>query len=89
MIDCKVEFFLQRDLDISTPQKKDYFLCAETPGAAKAWVTTLQYVLDLSLFFYFIAYQSLRDATTLYPLFGPWEYFQCDTASSQGAQGGC
>ncbi|XP_033145613.1 uncharacterized protein LOC103865083 isoform X1 [Brassica rapa] len=26
---------------ISTPQKKDYFLCAETPGAARAWVTTL------------------------------------------------
>ncbi|CAE6022475.1 unnamed protein product [Arabidopsis arenosa] len=26
---------------IGTPQKKDYFLCAETPGAAKAWVTTL------------------------------------------------
>ncbi|KAF9586992.1 hypothetical protein IFM89_039864 [Coptis chinensis] len=23
-------------------QKKDYFLCAETPGAAKAWVSTLQ-----------------------------------------------
>jgi hypothetical protein len=29
-------------LDIGTPQKKDYFLCAETPGAAKAWVSTLQ-----------------------------------------------
>uniref|UniRef100_A0A3B6JDH2 PH domain-containing protein n=1 Tax=Triticum aestivum TaxID=4565 RepID=A0A3B6JDH2_WHEAT len=28
-------------LDIGTPQKKDYFLCAETPGAAKAWVSTL------------------------------------------------
>ncbi|KAG6533610.1 hypothetical protein ZIOFF_007485 [Zingiber officinale] len=27
--------------DIATPQKKDYFLCAETPGAAKAWVSTL------------------------------------------------
>ncbi|EMS45188.1 hypothetical protein TRIUR3_11652 [Triticum urartu] len=27
--------------DIGTPQKKDYFLCAETPGAAKAWVSTL------------------------------------------------
>ncbi|KAH0930105.1 hypothetical protein HID58_015832 [Brassica napus] len=27
--------------NISTPQKKDYFLCAETPGAARAWVTTL------------------------------------------------
>lgn len=26
---------------IGTPQKKDYFLCAETPGAAKAWVATL------------------------------------------------
>ncbi|RVW82256.1 hypothetical protein CK203_041729 [Vitis vinifera] len=23
------------------PQKKDYFLCAETPGAARAWVSTL------------------------------------------------
>ncbi|KAK9093217.1 hypothetical protein Syun_028128 [Stephania yunnanensis] len=27
---------------IGTPQKKEYFLCAETPGAAKAWVSTLQ-----------------------------------------------
>ncbi|CAN1759045.1 hypothetical protein LINPERHAP1_LOCUS7009 [Linum perenne] len=27
---------------IGTPQRKDYFLCAETPGAARAWVTTLQ-----------------------------------------------
>ncbi|CAA3014122.1 switch-associated protein 70 [Olea europaea var. sylvestris] len=26
---------------IGTPQKKDCFLCAETPGAAKAWVKTL------------------------------------------------
>ncbi|XP_009606226.1 uncharacterized protein [Nicotiana tomentosiformis] len=26
---------------IGTPQKKDFFLCAETPGAAKAWVSTL------------------------------------------------
>lgn len=26
---------------IGTPQKKDYFLCAETPGAARAWVSTL------------------------------------------------
>ncbi|KAG8387147.1 hypothetical protein BUALT_Bualt03G0223000 [Buddleja alternifolia] len=26
---------------IGTPQKKDYFLCAETPAAAKAWVSTL------------------------------------------------
>ncbi|KAK4373136.1 hypothetical protein RND71_008520 [Anisodus tanguticus] len=26
---------------IGTPQKKDYFLCAETPVAAKAWVSTL------------------------------------------------
>ncbi|KAL5209943.1 hypothetical protein ABZP36_005566 [Zizania latifolia] len=26
---------------MGTPQKKDYFLCAETPGAAKAWVSTL------------------------------------------------
>ncbi|CAN1759041.1 hypothetical protein LINPERHAP1_LOCUS7009 [Linum perenne] len=30
------------NLDIGTPQRKDYFLCAETPGAARAWVTTLQ-----------------------------------------------
>ncbi|XP_062105713.1 uncharacterized protein LOC133817262 isoform X1 [Humulus lupulus] len=27
---------------IGTPLKKDYFLCAETPGAARAWVATLQ-----------------------------------------------
>nr|GMC79013.1 switch-associated protein 70 [Ipomoea batatas] len=27
---------------IGTPQKKDYFLCAETPAAARAWVSTLQ-----------------------------------------------
>ncbi|GAB4842878.1 hypothetical protein Ancab_012857 [Ancistrocladus abbreviatus] len=27
---------------IGTPQKKDYFLCSETPGAARAWVSTLQ-----------------------------------------------
>ncbi|KAH9706039.1 PH domain-containing protein [Citrus sinensis] len=27
--------------NIGTPQKKDYFLCAETPGAARAWVSTL------------------------------------------------
>ncbi|XAR52812.1 hypothetical protein NMG60_11021089 [Bertholletia excelsa] len=26
---------------IGTPQKKDYFLCAETPGAARAWISTL------------------------------------------------
>ncbi|XP_077244487.1 uncharacterized protein LOC143884682 [Tasmannia lanceolata] len=26
---------------IGTPQKKEYFLCAETPGAARAWVSTL------------------------------------------------
>ncbi|XP_024994546.1 switch-associated protein 70 isoform X1 [Cynara cardunculus var. scolymus] len=26
---------------IATPQKKEYFLCAETPGAARAWVETL------------------------------------------------
>ncbi|XP_044503623.1 switch-associated protein 70-like isoform X2 [Mangifera indica] len=26
---------------IGTPQKKDYFLCAETPGATRAWVATL------------------------------------------------
>ncbi|KAK9052607.1 hypothetical protein SSX86_029237 [Deinandra increscens subsp. villosa] len=26
---------------IATPQKKEYFLCAETPGAARAWVATL------------------------------------------------
>ncbi|KAF6150254.1 hypothetical protein GIB67_017154 [Kingdonia uniflora] len=28
--------------NIGTPQKKEYFLCAETPGAARAWVSTLQ-----------------------------------------------
>uniref|UniRef100_A0A0E0NZ81 PH domain-containing protein n=1 Tax=Oryza rufipogon TaxID=4529 RepID=A0A0E0NZ81_ORYRU len=28
-------------IDIGTPQKKDYFLCAETPGAAKAWAGEL------------------------------------------------
>uniref|UniRef100_A0A5B7BQL6 Putative switch-associated protein 70 n=1 Tax=Davidia involucrata TaxID=16924 RepID=A0A5B7BQL6_DAVIN len=28
-------------LYVGTPQKKDYFLCAETPGAARAWVSTL------------------------------------------------
>jgi hypothetical protein len=27
---------------IGTPLRKDYFLCAETPGAARAWVQTLQ-----------------------------------------------
>ncbi|KAI4378368.1 hypothetical protein MLD38_015857 [Melastoma candidum] len=27
---------------IGTPSKKDYFFCAETPGAARAWVSTLQ-----------------------------------------------
>ncbi|XXG68816.1 hypothetical protein AAC387_Pa06g1821 [Persea americana] len=26
---------------IATPQKKEYYLCAETPGAARAWVSTL------------------------------------------------
>ncbi|KAJ4980600.1 hypothetical protein NE237_031437 [Protea cynaroides] len=26
---------------IGTPQKKDYCLCAETPGAARAWISTL------------------------------------------------
>ncbi|OVA12390.1 Pleckstrin homology domain [Macleaya cordata] len=26
---------------IGTPQKKEYFLCAETPGATRAWVSTL------------------------------------------------
>ncbi|KAF5198958.1 Pleckstrin-like protein [Thalictrum thalictroides] len=26
---------------IGTPQKKEYYLCAETPGAARAWVSTL------------------------------------------------
>ncbi|KAK6116326.1 hypothetical protein DH2020_049953 [Rehmannia glutinosa] len=26
---------------IGTPQRKDYFLCAETPAAARAWVSTL------------------------------------------------
>ncbi|CAL4926565.1 unnamed protein product [Urochloa decumbens] len=33
---------------IGTPQKKDYFLCAETPGAAKAWVSTLHYLFLLN-----------------------------------------
>jgi hypothetical protein len=33
---------LNYNLDIGTPQRKDYFLCAETPGAARAWVATLQ-----------------------------------------------
>ncbi|XP_072987177.1 uncharacterized protein [Typha latifolia] len=28
-------------LYIGTPQKKEYFLCAETPGAARSWVSTL------------------------------------------------
>ncbi|KAL5196649.1 hypothetical protein ABZP36_000161 [Zizania latifolia] len=28
-------------LDIGTPHKKEYFLCAETPSAARAWVSTL------------------------------------------------
>ncbi|XP_078163721.1 uncharacterized protein LOC144558742 isoform X2 [Carex rostrata] len=27
---------------IGTPAKKEYFLCAETPGAARAWVSTLK-----------------------------------------------
>ncbi|TVU41059.1 hypothetical protein EJB05_14550 [Eragrostis curvula] len=27
--------------NIGTPQKKEYFLCAETPSAARAWVSTL------------------------------------------------
>ncbi|KAL5716203.1 hypothetical protein ACHQM5_017927 [Ranunculus cassubicifolius] len=27
---------------VGTPQKKEYYLCAETPGAARAWVSTLQ-----------------------------------------------
>ncbi|XP_042503205.1 switch-associated protein 70-like [Macadamia integrifolia] len=27
---------------IGSPQRKDYFLCAETPGAARAWVSTLR-----------------------------------------------
>ncbi|KAH6785206.1 hypothetical protein C2S51_037661 [Perilla frutescens var. frutescens] len=27
---------------IGTPQRKDYFLCAETPAATRAWVSTLQ-----------------------------------------------
>ncbi|KAL6529832.1 hypothetical protein OROGR_015455 [Orobanche gracilis] len=30
------------DCYIGTPQRKDYFLCAETPAAARAWVSTLQ-----------------------------------------------
>ncbi|KAG6783957.1 hypothetical protein POTOM_009639 [Populus tomentosa] len=34
---CTLNF----NLDIGTPQKNDYFLCAETPGAARAWVATL------------------------------------------------
>lgn len=34
--------FLTNSLDIGTLQKKEYFLCAETPGAAKAWVSTLR-----------------------------------------------
>jgi hypothetical protein len=33
---------LTKVLDIGTPQKKEYFLCAETPSAARAWVSTLQ-----------------------------------------------
>ncbi|XP_051216366.1 uncharacterized protein [Lolium perenne] len=28
-------------IDIGTPQKREYFLCAETPSAARAWVSTL------------------------------------------------
>ncbi|KAK7293708.1 hypothetical protein RJT34_16581 [Clitoria ternatea] len=28
---------------IGTPQKKDYFLSAETPSAARAWVSTLHH----------------------------------------------
>jgi hypothetical protein len=28
--------------DIGTPARKEYFLCAETPGAARAWVSTLK-----------------------------------------------
>lgn len=27
---------------IGTPSRRDYFFCAETPGAARAWVSTLQ-----------------------------------------------
>ncbi|KAI8526683.1 hypothetical protein RHMOL_Rhmol12G0014500 [Rhododendron molle] len=26
---------------VGTPQKEDYFLCAKTPDAARAWVSTL------------------------------------------------
>ncbi|CAI0461244.1 unnamed protein product [Linum tenue] len=37
-----LQFLPYQNLDIGTPQRKDYFLCAETPGAARAWVTTLQ-----------------------------------------------
>ncbi|KAL5975694.1 hypothetical protein ACLOJK_020020 [Asimina triloba] len=32
---------LKNSPDIGTPQKKEYFLCAETPSAARAWVSTL------------------------------------------------
>ncbi|KAH7578446.1 hypothetical protein JRO89_XS01G0382900 [Xanthoceras sorbifolium] len=42
-----VAFFLTILLDIGTPQKKDYFLCAETPGAARAWVSTLQLKVNM------------------------------------------
>ena len=31
------------DLDIGTPQKKEFFLCAETPAAARAWVATVRW----------------------------------------------
>ncbi|WVY90509.1 hypothetical protein V8G54_036023 [Vigna mungo] len=34
-------FVIFMAFNIGTPQKKDYFLCAETPGAARAWVSTL------------------------------------------------
>jgi hypothetical protein len=36
------KFLLNDWPDIGTPQKKEYFLCAETAGAAKAWVATLR-----------------------------------------------
>ncbi|KAG8081439.1 hypothetical protein GUJ93_ZPchr0007g5738 [Zizania palustris] len=34
---------------IGTPQKKEYFLCAETPSAARAWVSTLHNLLMLGI----------------------------------------
>ncbi|KAG6417023.1 hypothetical protein SASPL_124464 [Salvia splendens] len=37
----KMEYKYVPLVDIGTPQKKDYFLCAETPAATRAWVSTL------------------------------------------------